>query len=581
VNKVKKLLGVVLLAGFLAGTLVVVTWPLAARFNTHMIGEEQPVNDATIFTIWYSWYLSGRWNRLLAEPSLFWKTPLLFTPSGLNLYLTNPCFYSIVPAAVFRTFFGFPADVNLTSLVFLILNGLGLFAAARLFKIERDIALVAAVAFCLSPHTFRTAFELSTDQANLWFMVMAMPCLVLACRRGGWRRIMPAGILLALAGVLYWFNAAFLLVFGLLSLPVTVVIAKRGRRWRPVLRLLVVYLIFGAISLPFLYPFFLQGLTAGRMQGLTPGGLLPTRLAPETAELVLTVDHPGELLFSPWTVLVLVISLFGLIVYRAGRPVHLFWFGMAFIFYLLTLGPHLELVPGKLEIPLPFMLLQYVIPVFRRITFCGRFRVMVNASLVFLMATALSSVFHHKNVKGTARKVSLAVLYIALLLTGYFGRYGRVCPVPGAPKAALGIARYRNMKVVDVPLTMERAVSEGAWYQMFHGFPMLTGPGADIDYGHPPQFDRLMAENQFLQVVAEKQAMDRFTLDELKTAAHSLKELGFGFVIHHRLVDEMSGDEMGGAVELPQNATELKTVLRQVCGNPRVVTRESDVYLLP
>jgi len=524
----------------------IITWPLFTHFGTHIVSEKTAIHDGNIFPVWFSWYLANRAPEIAKSPVLFRKTTLWFHPFGVDMYLTNPGYYWLSLTGFYRMVFGFPEDINLLAMTILIVNGLAFFAVARQFQVSRDIAAVSAVLYTVSPYSC-SVFDGNTDQALSCFLILFIPWMLEACWRGGRKTVLAAAGLLTLCGIFYWFFAAFGIVLGLLVLPAIMGTQKPGHRWKPAIRLFVIYLIFLSASMPFLYPILGKGLATGKVQGVSPGSFLPGQFGKTDPSLFITAEKPLHVLKSPWVLFTASVAFGALIIFKAGGALHLLFAGISYIFWLFTLGIDLRLSFFGPPVPLPFAALKTIFPIFSRIAYSGRFGVVLHIALALLFATALESVFRKRTVRGRTRAVILVLLFASAMMCARMNLKVRPSAVPGEPAAAAAVKNEQGLGVIDVPLLWEAVATEGAWYQTFHGLPIITGPGVEVEYGRPTQFDQLLKENTFLAAVVANKEGSKLNTAQMKEDAKKLVELGFGYLIHHKsakawyMTEESSG----------------------------------------
>ncbi len=621
----KRLVRILSVGILILAALGAASWPLYSRLTTHVISEGKAIYNANIFPLWDSWYVSSRWPQIAEHPSQISRTPMWFYPFGVNLSVTNPCHYIQLVAAAVRPLVGFPADVNIEGLFILLLNGLGFFIACRKLGIGYDVAAVSAVLYSLNPYAFRHAFEGGTDQAITWFFVIYLVFFLEACMRGGRKTIVLATLFLGLTGFFYWFTAAFAVVLGFLALPLFMLLQPQGRRLAPAVRLFVIYILFLTISLPLLYPILSQGLQEGKVQGLSLDTVLPGGEKESASELFILGNAPGDF-FGPWSIFTLVTALLSLTIFKLGEAKHLFWFGVAVVFYLFSLGGWLTLPFVDFSLLMPFTVLKFIVPIFTRIVDCERFSIVVYAACALLFATSISSLFDRVKPGKRSRMVVLIVLLAGSCLMGYLGRFGHLVPVPDRPVAADSLRRFPPRAVIDVPLLWQETVTEAAWFQTFHGFPIMTGVGVEVEYGHPKKFDQLVAGNPFLQVVGYRTEWSDERLPEYRASLNKLAELGFGYIIYHKKVkgwtidsqvqqskmahypspdgddggfelglppgqkhsffgfsqDDQDGFGKKGVEELPpvERKVDLSPFLERLLGRPKVTSDQADVYFM-
>lgn len=233
--------------------------------------------------------------------------------------------------------------------------------------------------------------------------------------------------------------------------------------------------------------------------------------------------------------------------------------GLVLIFYLFTLGLEFRLPFSGYPWPLPFALLKTAFPIFNRITYCGRFEVMAHVFSALLFASALTAVHRRLAGRRLLRPTVMASLFPVILAVGALSLQGQLVPAPSAPYAATTLARYPVRAVIDVPLMWEMTATEGAWFQTYHGFPIMTGPGIDTDYVRPDGFKRLLAANLFLQRVSG--SWDGIGPADPETVKRSIRDLvgmGFGYVIYHKEARAWYMDDKANEQRFNQSPPEME-----------------------
>ena len=576
-----------------AFALAVFTYPLVLTLTTRMYGR---IDDDTMSTMWYTWYVSDHLPHLLKNPSLLFFTDLLYYPFGLNIYVAQPHIYMAWLMVPFRLLWGCPAEINLYLLLTLLGNAMAVFyLCKKLFGCSLS-AFVAGLLFMLNSYSFQAASALKFEQANAWFIPLFILAYLRYVKHGGRLRAATAAVLLLFTGLFNWFHPLFLAL--LFPLHGVLVLLRKGRRsaGRFLIRVLAVCLIAGCCALPFLYPFVKAGVSGGQVQGISSSSLVPLSMPEITAtpdersgQTALTWISPSFFFSEPVVILSLLIIapmfFFRKKLFKYKLP--WFWIGGGVLFLLLSLGPVLWIPGLDLKIPLPYSLLYAVVPFFSRIVDTGRFSVMTYLCLGVTAGYSFSVILKKISSVTVRRVLGLIIIVIIITVPGWLAARSpfRLNEFPTRLKE-LKMVALKGGNVIDVPLLSAEVSAEALWWQTYHGFPLLVGPGLNIGYARPSEFDNLVENNSFLAFLAKINSLgndDRpphFEQPDLE----AVKDLGFTVILNHLNAYFPSSMEInlssGSSLNSRKQRMRASRALRKSLGEPFMITPDLEMYEL-
>jgi len=213
-----------------AGLTVLFTWPVAARFQTAILGGTDAFN-----AMWTFWWF----EKAIAHPLSLWRCPLLLYPYGANLiqhdYFLWPNALALMTRRLGLTLAG---SYNGSLWLAIWLNALSVFLLARAVVKEWLAAFVAGLAFAFAP------FFLGRVQGHLGFMhayplALFALCLYKARETRSSRWAMGAGGCWVLAAWSQYSYAVYAGIYAILWFlyhrhPVSLRVERRagvGRLW--------------------------------------------------------------------------------------------------------------------------------------------------------------------------------------------------------------------------------------------------------------------------------------------------------------------------------------------------------------
>ena len=514
---------------------LVMTWPVIAQLNTHLIGT----GDDMWVHYWNNWWV----KQILRQGGNVYHTPLLFHPTGVSLLHHNFAWLNIVIWLLIEPIVGGIAAYNLVHLLHIPLCGLAMFLLGRrLFKSD-SIAFLGGLVFAFWPYRISDVNHpnmISTEVFPLFMLFL----LRLFHDERQIRDGVIAGVLLALIGYMRW---QLLILAGFMACLYVLytLIWERGRwGWWTLAGLAVVVGISVSLMAPAVYPLVRADLAGGfsdetyEMQ-LGSSQDLVNWLVPQRQHLLgglynriftgyADISRQGQ------TSAFLGHIVIGLAVVGAVRrwKEARFWFALAVVCFLLALGPHLQFNGVHYtDISLPIRLIDWTLPV-KMLRYPHRFTALLALPMAVLAgygAMVLRGwLARQRWGKQVARPMILSALLGVLILMDYFS-------VPTATVSARVPSFYTDLAeetgdfaIVELP-GQRRSAEYYMMYQTVHSRPMQTGhvsrlPSGALDFIH---------SSAMLSTTYDEGTLNTDPPD-ISRQLDSLAEAGFRYIIVHK-----------------------------------------------
>jgi hypothetical protein len=378
---------------------VVLTWPLALHFTTHVPGDGS--DDPAI--VWNLWWVKHAVVDLHANPFL---CDYMFYPIGIDLTFYTLTIVNGFASVPLQPLIGLVTASNLLVCATFILSAYGAYLLAR-YLLPRDVhaavPLIAGLIYAFSSNRFLYA---SLGQFNIlstqWIPFYVLFLIKTRRRPEGICYPLLAAVFLLLNGYTEFTYASFLLIFTLIYLLYW--LAAEG--WRKNLLFARNLALMGALFVvgmsPILYrmwrvmavegDFLVEGLGfANVFSADVLGFLVPSRLHPLADLWRKSFDFSYlNFVFIGYTVLAL--AVLGAVSHFKDRAVR-FWIVAGLVFAAISLGPTLRFDGQEHELPLPFDLLL-ALPFFKGNRYPSRYSVMLALCWATLGSYGLHRLTH-------------------------------------------------------------------------------------------------------------------------------------------------------------------------------------------
>lgn len=484
---------------------LVLTWPLARNFGSHLPAIAIPY-DALLHVFLLGW----GWHGLTTNPLEVFNAPIFHPELRTLTYMDHMLGEAVLGGPIIEVF-GIGAAYNSLIIFTFVASGYFVYRLARLYGISRSGSCVAGFLFAFCPYRFSHLGCLNQSQTQ--FIPLGIFFAVRFLRTGRTRYGVGAALTLAVQSYFGWYSTFHLLV-ALMVLVGWEVVREPGR-WRqlPWRKAIPLTLMSGALVVPSALPYVLQRLAMpefdrpfseivrlsadlfdylrvnsdnilGRFNpplGNWWAGFFPGLVATGLAAVAVAVVCRAQAKPSPD-------ELRGGRVTRRERARAAIrrWGEMGYFPVLLvsglvlSLGPFLHVAGHRLWVPLPYALLYYVVPGFSSMRTPARFAVLVA------LATAVLAGLGFDAVRRRYPQLDSAFLVGTLLVAGALAWCPNLPFVAYPDRASMPpvygwlAAQPDSNPVLEIPVPGSEW-AEGTrdvrrqMYILFHGKPRLDG----------------------------------------------------------------------------------------------------------
>lgn len=445
-----------------------------------------------------------QWIRIL------WYMPVaIFNPGLTKLTHDYLIFYPDgIPASPFQSAFNQILSYVLSSIMEIhvvytilwlfsfIFGAYGTYLLVRYLTGDRTSSFIAGIVFAFSPYHFVHSLGHFGATSIEWIPFCAL-YLMKMFKEGGVRNSFFAGIFFILVAMSDLQYMVFMGIFVMLLFvyEIYVFLRTENRGYKEILKkIFYKYAIFGFVSFVGIIPLTLENiLTATSGDNFLK--LSPSETVMYSADLlsffIPSVLHPvfGSItteiynnfsgntsentMFIGYTVILLSL----LAVYRLkGNKYVKFWLIAALSFSIISLGPLLH-VNGKTSftefnttVPLPYLVLYYLIPFLDNCRTTGRFFVIASLSFAVLMGYGASELLKSNRIN----KKAAAIVITGLIIFEYLAVPVSISPVD-EPSFYKEISQDKgNYALLEIPATKDYvAGSTIIYYQTIHGKPVI------------------------------------------------------------------------------------------------------------
>ena len=451
---------------------VLATWPAILVFPTHFFGDS---ND-TLQNVWNLWWLH---DCLVVRGASPYFTDLLFHPQGVSLVVQTMSPANGLLGIVLWPFLGEHALYNTLVVLGFVLGGWTCFLLAKHLGARPGAAWFAGALFTFSHYHFAHAAGHMQLQTVQW-----LPLFVLAFLRfvavPTWRRGVVAGLALVLVAMTDWYYVFYCVILG------TVVYVVRSWQRGDLFLMFRAgarggYASFLALVVPPLLTFALAVVRENRRD--------PYRTSHDAMEyscdLLAAFVPGGTWRFGAWTegywqrlpgnivessVYLgyggLLVALWGFAHRRRLGLAPGLWLGLAAAFWLLSLGPVLQIAGIRFAaVVMPYRVLEVLVPPLSVSGCPVRMMVMVTLGVALAAGLALPAFLQQ-----VLRRWPLRLVFFAFLVF-------ELAPWPQATTridAPDFVTRLQELPPGTVHVAVDKP-SVVLYHQTRHGHPLLLG----------------------------------------------------------------------------------------------------------
>ena len=494
-----------LVASFYLVAALVLTWPMARDFSSHLPAVGTPYDP-----LLHVFLLGWGWHGLTTTPLEVFNAPIFHPETRTLTYMDHMLGEAVLAGPLIETF-GLGVAYNSLIILSFVASGYFVYRLALLYGISESGSCVAGFLFAFCPYRFSHLGCLNQIQTQ--FIPLGLFFAVQFLRTQQIRYGIGAALTLAVQSYFGWYST-FHLAVALVALVAWEVVREPGQ-WRrlPWRKASAFALLSGALVVPSTLPYLLQSLAMPEFDRpfsetvrLSADLVDYLRVSRENilARLIPPM-RPHWAGFFPGLVAVVLATVAIAVVCRtdgrpspsqppSGRPMLLEWTRSALRRWgeagylpvlgltglVLSLGPILHVAGNRLWVPLPYALCYYAVPGFSSMRTPGRFAVLVALATAVMAGLGFDALRRRYPRLGSAFLVGTLVVAAVLAwcpdlpFVAYSDRasmppvYGWLAEQPDSrPVLALPVPASESAEdTTDLRRQM---------YILYHGKPRLDG----------------------------------------------------------------------------------------------------------
>lgn len=481
----------------------VLTYPVVFKMTTHIAGGWDAWS-----VLWMFWYT--KMAILYPNPDLtLTYTNYIFYPNGISVIPFGYAFNQLLSLPL-QLLFGLGITYNLLWLFSFIVGGYGTYLLVKYLVDNKIAAFIAGIIFAFCPYHFAHALGHMGATTIEWIPFCALYLMKMTREKSLMNAVYAAlfFILVAMSDLQYMVYMVFFIgllfvyeVFSELRLNETLRdgFGKFMRRISSLKELVIKFMVFASVSfigiLPFTYHMIKIALSPSNFLKPSPyesicysadllGFFIPSSLHPlfgswlsQNVYKFFTGNIAEYTTYIGYTVLIL--SLYTVITLRKRKEVR-FWALSTLFFILMSLGPILHIY-GRTQftvfettIPLPYIVVYYLVPFVSNGRTLGRFDVLVMLSFAVLAGYGISKFIKRFDIKW---KRNIFVCLLTALLIFEFLAIPFVSSFVDKPVFYEQIAEDTgDYALLEIPATkVYECGIKLAYYQTIHGKPIVGG----------------------------------------------------------------------------------------------------------
>lgn len=547
---------------------ILFTWPLAKNITTHGFG----INEDSPYHIWHNWWFKYSVFDLHQSP---FYTNYIFYPQTVPLTFDANAFVFSAMTLPLQPIIGVVGASNIIFLLSFALSGMGIFLLARrIFGLSNFSSFLAGVIYAFSPYTFSQAIDGHINITSTWIIPFLTFFVILAIKKAKEnekfilsKEALIAGIFLGLQAYSDLTYTAFtILLLGLIFVFYAFISRKEKKE---ILKITVPFLIAGIISLLIFLPGLIPTLSDFR-KGINPSSPLWVQnvwsadlvafFKPSTNSALFKnlafAPHQGSIegtVFLGWTTIVLAIFFIYKFIrnwkkldLKERRMKSLLIF-LSVSFFVLSLGPFLNIANRNTSIPLPFVLI-HKIPLIGGTQETARMNPFFMLSLSIIAGLGLDLLIEKS--KSKWRKILIGAIPTILIVLEFMQ-----IPFPTTdlrpPKVYDVIAKDKGEKaVLDLPLGFNSGnmslghspIGSLQFYQTYHKHPQFRGTIARVPIENFDYYTKIPLFKYFLNPGTLPDGED---LDQTLANSAIRKKLNVGYIIIHKDILKEKGINIG------------------------------------
>ena len=460
-------------AAFYLAFFCVFTFPMIGRFSSHFFTDQ---GDG-LQNVWNLWWVNKAVTELGQSP---WHTDYLHHPFGVTLLAHTLNAFNGFLGIPLQTFLTLKQTHNLIILFSFVAGGLTAFWLSLYLLRAYGPSLAAGFIFTFSNFHFAHA-QGHMQLVSLEWIPLFLLCWYVLVTRPTWRIGVAAALALFLVILCDYYYFFYCVLAGALMLGW---LAWRRRSWRALVERerLIALGVFVCVTLITVGPLAFSLLRLYLTEPLE-GVHLPRRASADLLGALIPGGHWrfAELTRAFWSRLpgnmheksihlglsVLAVATFAVVRRRHARTALGPWLLLLGFFWLLALGPHLQVLGHHVEwLKLPYALLEIVFPPVRMSGVPVRAMVMVSLAAGLVCAAGLDLLG-----RGPRRQRLVLVVFAAVLVLEYWPRPMPSNPMREPPHIRFLTALPKDRAILDLSTSPGRVL----YFQTVHEMPMALG----------------------------------------------------------------------------------------------------------
>jgi hypothetical protein len=474
---------------------VLLTYPVAFTLGTHIPG----LGDAFQWmnTLWLTYFA-------VAHPDITSLTHnnMIFFPTGIP-WMPFPSAFNQLLTLLLIPIFQIQVIYSLIWLLTFVLAALGAFALVRYLTQNDYAAFISGIIFAFTPYHFAHGMGHISAITIQWIPFCAL-FFMKVYREGGLKNCFFAAffyILVAMSDLQYMvYTGLFIIILFLyehfLCLQNNKKLITECHK-----SIFIKYLIIGVVAFSVIVPLMMNEINVATSENnfLIPNQtdinyystnlqsfFIPSIYHPVFGDITLPIfrKYPGGGNFAETTTYigysVLILSIFAVYILRKDRTVR-FWAIIALLFSLFSLGPVLH-VGNKTGIPffnvsppMPYVLLQYIVPFIENSRTPGRLFIIAALAFSVLAGYGCSELLKRYN----SRKAIILFLISAIIIFEYLTVPVMITPVDQPDFYKKIGSDPEQYALMEIPITANYTAGvEIIYYQTIHGKPVVGGQAA-------------------------------------------------------------------------------------------------------
>ncbi|MDP8234624.1 MAG: hypothetical protein P9M06_07535 [Candidatus Saelkia tenebricola] len=500
---------------------------------------------------WIQWFIKKCITEL--NFSQLWHTDFVAYPHGMDLLSDfGPPFWECI-SIPFQLILPFPTSYTVLVLFILFLNAFLFFLFAKFLYKNTSLAFLAGILGSINPYTIHHVNAGRLQQMAIFWIPLFMLYLLKTKQQPNIKNTIITSILLILTTLSYWYYGMFLIIFMFLFLFYSYFLHATKREKLILTKNICLVLFFFGLSILLLfgYPVIVKG--------LYPRGYSAIRPFPSFQEIV-SKNTPNYFSFMisgtslkrlvNSSLIIAITNLLFLFNIKSLKK-NLLWIISANIFYLLSLGPYLNIF-GTIVPSFTFIFFYYL-PTFLRLWWpINYFSMSISCSIIILISF-INGLTYHKRIKTI---LSSFISLVFILLT--YGNQHEFLPSSTLSFENLRFrfsqikephSAYCYLKNQEATAIIELPLNWGSTLfldnQMVHQKRTFNFPGYGFGeeiFIWPEKQVQLLKENLFLRYVDEackhyshtpvkKVISQQYTPQGIKKALEELHNLGFNYIV--------------------------------------------------